>query len=33
MHAMNQQFRLFWKQGTAARAKAFLFNWCFDALA
>lgn len=32
MHAMKEQFRLFWSQGTADRAKSFLLNWCFDAL-
>lgn len=33
MHAMKEQFRLFWNQGSAGRAKSFLLNWCFDALA
>lgn len=32
MHIMKDQFRLFWNQGTADRAKSFLLNWCFDAL-
>ena len=32
MHAMKEQFRLFWCQGTAESAKSFLLNWCFDAL-
>lgn len=32
MHAMKEQFRLFWSQGTVDRAKSFLLNWCFDAL-
>ena len=32
IHAMKEQFRLFWSQGTADHAKSFLLNWCFDAL-
>ena len=32
LHAMKEQLRLFWSQGTADRAKSFLLNWCFDAL-
>ena len=28
MHLMKEQFRLFWSQGTADRAKSFLLNWC-----
>jgi len=32
MHAMKEQFRLFWSQGTAVQAKSFLLNWAFDAL-
>ena len=32
MHAVEEQFRLFWSQGTAGRAKSFLLTWCFDTL-
>jgi len=32
MHAMKEQLRLFWEQGTRDRADAFLKQWCFDAL-
>lgn len=32
LHAMKEQFRLFWHQGTADQARSFLLNWCFDAL-
>ena len=32
MHAMKEQFRMFWNQATADRAQSFLFNWCHDAL-
>ena len=32
MHAMKEQFRLFWNQGTADRVRSFLLNWCYDAL-
>lgn len=32
MHAMKEQLRLFWKQGTRDRAESFLKQWCFDAL-
>lgn len=32
MHTMKEQLRLFWQQGSRARAKSFLRQWCFDAL-
>lgn len=32
MHAMKEQLRFFWEQGTEAKAKSFLLQWCFDAL-
>ncbi|MDH4317067.1 MAG: ISL3 family transposase [Desulfobulbaceae bacterium] len=32
MHAMKEQLRLFWEQRSAAEAKSFLRQWCFDAL-
>lgn len=32
MHLMKEQLRLFWRQGTRARAEKFLKQWCFDAL-
>ena len=32
IHAMKEQLRLFWSQGTVDHAKSFLLNWCFDAL-
>lgn len=32
MHAMKEQLRLFWEQGTETKARSFLLQWCFDAL-
>lgn len=32
-HSLKEQFRLFWKQDNIEKAIAYLYKWCFDALA